>query len=188
MKQNWAMILVILFLAAAGAAERGSALYLERLRDKDRALRDQIAELSAREKGAPAERQKYDEIERLARRIQEQIRWEPDSTRVMRSFGDSAARMGVRLMETRMLAVGSEGTVVAGGAYRRMRIETRLTGSFWPLVDYVDDLERNARPMVVESVVLTADRDKSGTGDLRLTVSVLSPNPAAAPGGTGGGK
>ena len=61
-----------------------------------------------------------------------------------------------------------------------MRIESRLVGSFWGLVQFVDDIERSAQPMVVESLTMTADRDKAGTGELRMTVSALYPAPPPA--------
>jgi hypothetical protein len=58
-----------------------------------------------------------------------------------------------------------------------MRIEARLQGSFWSLLQFVDNIERNAQPMVVEGLTMTANRDKSGAGELNMTVSALSPVP-----------
>ena len=78
--------------------------------------------------------------------------------RFMRSFGETAARLGVRLVETRTVTVTPDSMTVAEGAYRRMRIDARLQGSFWSLVQYVESIERNARPMVIENLVMTADR------------------------------
>ncbi len=100
----------------------------------------------------------------------------------MRSFGDIAARLGVKLAETRTVPVSAESMHVAGGVYERMRIESRLMGSFWGLVQFVDSIERSAQPMVVESLGMTADRDKTGSGELRMTVSALYP--ASIPAGS----
>jgi Tfp pilus assembly protein PilO len=187
MKHNWSLVVVILFMLAAGAAERFSAYYVHSLEAKDKALVRQADEMRIRTDGAAAETKKYQEIERLAVRVQDQIRWEPDSTRVMRSFGDIAAGLGVKLVETRTVAVSSENKLVAGGAYQRMRIESRLVGSFWSLIQFVDNIERSAQPMVVESLSMTADRDKSGTGELRMTVSALYPaEPSPGSGATTG--
>ena len=141
--------------------------------------------MSLRTEGAAAaaETKKYQEIERIAARVQDQIRCESDSTRVMRSFGDTAARLGVKLAETRTVPVSAESLHVAGGAYERIRIESHLLGSFWGLVQFVNDIERSAQPMVVESLSMSADRDKVGTGELHMTVSALYP--AAVPAGSG---
>ena len=38
MKYNWSLVLVILFMLAAGAAERFSAFYVHSLEAKDKAL------------------------------------------------------------------------------------------------------------------------------------------------------
>ena len=188
MKHNWSLVVVIIFMLAAVTAERFSSFYVQRLKAKDKAVAHRAEEMKVRIDGAGAEMKKYREIEQLAARIQDQIRWEPDSTRVMRSFGEAAARLGVRLVETRTLVMDPAAMTVAGGAYQRMRIEARLLGSFWNLVQYVDEIERSARPMVIESLVMAADRDKFGTGDLRMTVSALYPATATVgPGATTGG-
>jgi hypothetical protein len=179
MRHNWSLVLVILFMLGAGTAERLSAIYVHKLEDNDKALARQAEEMTARTDGQAAEMKKYQEIERLAGRIQDQIRWEPDSTRVIRSFGDIAVRVGVKLAETRTAPGTTESLLLPGGAYQRMRIELRLMGSYWSLVQYVDAIERGAQPMVIESLTMTADRDKVGTGDLRMTVSVLYPVPTA---------
>ena len=180
MRHNWSLIVVILFMLGAGAAERCSYLYVQRLKAKDKDLVQRAAELKSRTTEAPAERKKYEEIEHLADLVQDKIRWEPDSTRVMRSFGEIAGRLGVKLVETRAIPVSSDSTLVAGGAYQRMRIDVRLRGSFWGLLQYVDTIESSPTPMVVESLVLGADRDASGAGELRLTVSALYPAPPSA--------
>ena len=183
MKHNWSLVLVILFVLAAGAAERFSSFYVHSLEAKDKVLDQRAEEMRTRTDGAAAETKKYQEIERIAARVQDQIRCESDSTRVMRSFGDTAARLGVKLAETRTVPVSAESMHVAGGVYERMRIESRLMGSFWGLVQFVDSIERSAQPMVVESLGMTADRDKTGSGELRMTVSALYP--ASIPAGSG---
>jgi hypothetical protein len=180
MKHNWSLVLVILFLLGAAAGERFSAFYVRGLVEKDKELARQAEKMQARCDGAPAEVKKYQEIDHLSALIQDQVRWETDSTRVMRTFGDIAARLGVKLVESRTVGMSGESGRVAGGAYERMRIEARLVGSFWGLLQYVDAIERSAQPMVVESLALTADRDKAGTGDMRMTVSALYPVPAQA--------
>ena len=180
MKHNWSLVVVILFMLGAGAAERFSSFYVHTLEAKDKALAQQAEEMRIRTDGAAVETKKYQEIEHLAALIQDEIRWESDSTRVMRSFGDTAARLGVKLLETRTVALGAESVHVAGGAYQRMRIEARLLGSFWGLLQYVDEIERSPQPMVIESLVMTADRDRAGTGELRMTVSALYPAPPPA--------
>lgn len=183
MKHNWSLVMVILFMLGAGAAERFSSFYVHSLEAKDKALDRQAAEMRVRTDGAPAETKKYQEIERIAARVQDQIRWESDSTRVMRSFGDIAAKLGVKLVETRTVPVSGESKLVAGGAYQRMRVESRLVGTFWGLVQFVDNIERSAQPIVVESLSMSADRDKAGTGELRMTVSALYPAPLPAESG-----
>jgi hypothetical protein len=183
MRQSWLLVVVTLFLLAAGAAERLSALYVRHLADTDERLARRADEMKARADGAAVESKKYQEIDHLASLIEDQVRWEPDSTRVMRSFADIAARLGVRLVETRALeleGMGREGNLVAGGAFQRMRIEAHLVGSFWGLLQYVDAVEHSAQPMVVENLNMTADRDKIGTGDVRMTVSALFPVPSVA--------
>ena len=177
MKHNWSLVVVVLFMLAAGAGERLSTLYIHSLEAYDKRVAKQTEEMRARTDGAAAEAKKYQDVEHLAALVQDQIRWEPDSTRVMRSFDDIATRLGVKLVETRAVAAGSENMLVAGGAYQRMRIEARLVGSFWSLLQYVDSVERSAHPMVIESLSLAADRDKLGTGELRMTVSALYPVP-----------
>ena len=187
MRHNWSLVVVILFMLGAGVAERFSAFYVHSLEAKDKVLLQQTETMRIRTDAAAVETKKYQEIERLAARVQDQIRWEPDSTRVMRSFGDTAAKLGVKLVETRTVAVSSESKFVAGGAYQRMRIESRLVGSFWSLVQFVDSIERSAQPMVVENLGMTADRDKVGTGELRMTVSALYPaEPSPGSGATTG--
>ena len=180
MKHNWSLVLVILFLLGAGAGERFSAFYVRNLVEKDKDLARTAEKMRARTAGASAEIRKYQEIKHLSDLIQDQVRWEPDSTRVMRTFGDVAARLGVKLIESRTIGMSGESGRVAGGAYQRMRVEARLAGSFWGLLQYVDAIERSAQPMVVESLALTADRDRAGTGDMRMTVSALYPAPAVA--------
>jgi hypothetical protein len=179
MKLNWSLIVVIFFMLGAGAAERFSAVYVQHLKANDKALAQRADEMRIRTDGAAVETKKYREIEHLAALVEDQIRWESDSTRVMRSFGEAAPKLGVRLIETRTVALDSSNTTVAGGAYQRMRFEAHLKGSFWGLVQYVDYIEHNARPMVIESLVMAADRDKVGTGDLRITVSALYPVPVS---------
>jgi hypothetical protein len=190
MKHNWPLVVVILFMLSAGAAERFSSSYVQRLRADDKALAQRAEEMKSRMDGAPVETKKYQEIERLAALVQDQIRWEPDSTRVMRSLGDIATRLGVRLVETRTVSASADTALTPGGAYQRMHIEARLMGSFWGLVQYIDSVERSTRPMVIESISMTADRDKSGTGELHMTVSALYPAPSATGSGatTGGAK
>jgi hypothetical protein len=177
MRHSWSLILVVFFMLGAGAAERFSSFYVHRLEAKDKELAKSASELRMRTDGAAAETKKYEEIERLIARVQDQIRWEPDSTHLLRSFGDIAGRLGVKLIETRTIPGGGESMLVAGGAYRRTRIEARLQGSFWSLLQFLDNIERSAQPMVVESLGMTADRDKAGIGELRMTVSALSPVP-----------
>ena len=179
MTRNWPLVLVIFFMLGAGAGEQLSSLYVHRLEAKDKSVALQAEEMRARAEGAAVEMKKYQEIEHLAALIQDHIRWESDITRVMRSFGDIAARLGVKLVETRTAAGGggAESMLVIGGAYQRMRLEARLKGSFWSLLQYVDSIERSPQPMVVESLVMAADRDKVGTGELRMTVSALYPVP-----------
>jgi hypothetical protein len=188
MRHNWALVVAVLFMICAGAGERLSAVYVHNLQDKDKALIQRAGELRARADGAAVERKRYEEIDHLATLIQDQVQWESDSTVVMRSFGDIAARLGVKLLESRTQALSGQNAVVAGGAYQRMRIEARLVGSFWGLLQYVDAIERSAQPMAVESLSMSADRDKAGAGDLRMTVSALSPAPSVAGSGatTGG--
>ncbi len=123
MKHNWSLVVVILFMLGAGTAERLSAVYVHKLEDKDKALAQQIEEMNLRTSGQDTEMKKYQEIEQLAARIQDQIRWEPDSTRVIRSFGDIATRLGVKLAETRTVTGSAENMLLAGGDYQRMRIE-----------------------------------------------------------------
>ena len=188
MKHNWSLVVVILFMVGAGVAERLSSFYVQRLKEQDKALLRRADGLKVRTDGAAAEMKKYQEIEHLASLIQHQIQWEPDSTRVMRSFGETAARLGVRLVETRAVALDASSMIVAGGAYQRMRIEARLLGSFWNLLQYVDSIERSARPMVIESLMMTAIHDQAGVGELRLTVSALYPvQPSPESGATTGG-
>jgi hypothetical protein len=175
MKHSWSLVLVIFFLLGAGAAERFSAFYVHSLEAKDKDLAQQAAKMRVRTDGAASETKKYEEIAVLAARVQDQIRWEPDSTRLMRSFGSIAARLGVRLVESRTVPLGTESMLVAGGAYQRMRIEARLMGSFWSLLQFADNIERSAQPMVVEGLTMTADRDKTGSGELNMTVSALYP-------------
>jgi hypothetical protein len=178
MRHNWSLIVVILFMLGTGTAERFSAFYVQRLRANDKALAQCADEMRIRTDGAAVETKKYREIEHLAALVEDQIRWESDSTRVMRSFGEAAQRLGVRLIETRTVAVSAaESMTVAGGAYQRMRLEAHLRGSFWGLVQYVDYIERSPRPMVIESLVMTAERDKVGVGDLHITISALYPAP-----------
>jgi hypothetical protein len=184
-------MVVILFMLGAGAAERFSSFYVQHLKVKDKELAQRIDGLKVRTEGAAAadERARYREIEHLAALVQDQIRWEPNSTLIMRSFGETAARLGVKLIETRTVPGAADSMLVAGGAYQRMRIDVRLMGSFWSLVQYVDSVERNARPMVIESLYMTADRDTAGTGELRMTISALYPAPpSTAPVATTGGK
>ena len=116
MKSNWSFVVVIVFMLGAGAAERFSSLYIAGLEANDKRLAQQAEEMRARTDAAPAETKKYQEIEHLAALVQDQIRWEPDSTRVMRSFGDIAARLGVKLVETRTVAI--EFGELAGGRRR----------------------------------------------------------------------
>ena len=187
MRHNWSLLVVIFFMLGAGAADYLSSLYVQRLKAKDKDLAQRAAEMKVRTDGAAAETRKYQEIEHLAALVQDQIRWEPDSTRVMRSFDEIAARLGVKLAETRTVPVSGQDMTVAGGVYQRMRIEARLTGSFWGLLQYVDNIERNARPLVIETLSMTADRDKTGTGELRMTVSALYPAPSTGPSATTGG-
>ena len=175
MKRNWSLIVALAFMLAAGAAERFSAFYVHDLETEDKTLARQADELRIRTDGAAAETKKYQEIEHLVALVEDQIRWESDSTRVMRSFGDIAARLGVKLIDTRTVSVDAQSMVVAGGAYQRMRLESRLLGSYWSLLQYVDSIERSAQPMVIESLSMAADRDKVGTGELRVTVSTLYP-------------
>jgi len=185
MRYHWSVVVAFLFMIAAGVGEWLSVRYVHRLEEEDKRLAQRADEMVARANGAGVEGRKYQEIDHLALLIQDQIRWEPDSTRVIRSFDDVASTTGVKLLEARTLDTGRDSGLVAGGAYQRMRIEMRLLGTFWGLLQYVDAVERSAQPMVIESLTLTADRDKAGTGDLRMTVSALSPVPTAAgPGAT----
>jgi hypothetical protein len=190
MKHNWALVVAILFMLGAGAGKWAGSSYIQSLKAKDEVLTRRADEMRIRTDGAAAEAKKYQEIEHLAALVENQIRWEPDSTRVIRSLGDAAARLGVRLVETRTVpaAGAADSALVAGGAYQRMRIEARLKGSFWSLLQYVDDIEHSARPMVIESLAMMADRDKVGAGELRVTVSALYPVPnSTGPGATTGG-
>ena len=179
MKHNWSLVVVIFYMLGAGAADWLSSWYVQRLQTKDKSLIQSANDMRIRTDGAVAEAAQYREIEHLAALVQDQIRWEPDSTRLMRSFGETAARLGVKLVETRTGAVDPSNVIVAGGAYQRIRIETRLHGSFWSLLQYVDTIERSAQPMAIESLVMMADHDKSGTGELRMTASALYPVPPA---------
>jgi len=169
------MLIAVGFLGASLAAERLSALCATRLTARRASLKKEVAAASARTVNASSEMDEYAAIEALAVRLENGVRWETDSTNVLRWFADTASGLGVRLVNSRMLPPDPALLTVAGGRFERMAFQVRLHGRFGPLVQYVERVERSPYVMVVEKLSLTADRDRPGAGEIRMTVSCLSP-------------
>ena len=79
------------------------------------------------------------------------------------------------MTNNRIIPADRWGSVVAGGTLERMRFEVHLQGAYEPLVRYMECIESCRTPMLIESFVLQASRDRHGIGDLDLVVSCLSP-------------
>ena len=150
MKRKWAMLLSLLLLLAAGAAERTSSLYAARLAERRHALATKLAEASDRTLKVNQEKAEYEAIEALARKVAEQIQWEPDSTNVLRWFAETAADTGVRVVNSKVLPPDKKTGTVAGGAFNRAQFALHLEGAYAPLVRYVERVERSPSPMLIE--------------------------------------
>jgi len=177
MRRKWTILLVVLFAAVAVAAERVSAYYVSRLAARRRALETELEEASLRTLRAQKEKQRYDEVERLADKVAAALRWEPDSTNLLRWFADLAAAERVRLVNTKLRPLEPKQALVADDALRRTVFEVTVEGRFASLVRFLQRIEHSPHVMIVERLTLAAQQDSPGTAELKLTVSCLSPAP-----------
>ncbi len=179
MRRKWTVLIVALFLAVAVAAERVSAYYVSKLVVRRRALENGLEEATVRTLRAKQEKVRYDEVERLAKQVESAVRWEPDSTNLLRWFADMAAAEGVRLLNSKLRPYNRTGkdSLVGEGKLRRIGFDVVLEGGFRPLVQFVERVERTPHVMLIERLSLSAVRSSPGMGELKITVSCLSPAP-----------
>lgn len=173
MKQNWLVLAALAFLAVTVTAERASARYAQQLKTRRVALEQQVKETDVRTTRATQEREQYEAMQGQLQRLNEQLRWEADTTRLIDWLNRTGRDLGLGDITCRMLPADRTGPAVAGGALERIRFETHLRGNYWPLVRYVEEIERSHAPMLIESLNLIADREKPGAGELKMIVSCL---------------
>ena len=187
MKRNWAILLAVLFVLGALAGERGSALYVRNLVAQREALQGKVDDALLRTLRGTREKAEYEALHAAVQDVTGKIHWESDSTNLLRWFTTSAAEVGARMTNSRIIPADRWGSVVGGGSLERMRFEVHLQGSYGPLVRYMECIESCRTPMLIESFVLQANRDRYGVGDLDLVVSCLSPAPQQGRAATGAG-
>lgn len=180
MKQNWLIFLVLVFVLGSVVAAQVSTYYVRTARNEQDQLRKRLTLVEDQARRAAREQREYKAIEQLAKEVLDRVQWESNPTTIIRHLTEAGEQSGLHVVQCRLAPTDRGGVVM--GAYQRQRFEMSLRGPFWPLVQCIDRIEQSASPMLVDSLSLTAAGDP-GQGELKLTVSSLSPlvKPAPAP-------
>jgi len=182
------MLIAALAVILSGAAAWWSHRYARSLTDERRALEAERKTANKRLENASQEKKEYESLEGMVAAVAEAVKWEPDSTYVLRWFADTAAERGVRLVNSQMLALRRGSDNAGSAAYKRTQFSLRLQGSYGRLVEYVDRVERSPHAMVIEKMAMSATRNAGNMGEIMLTISCLYPAPAKAGAAERGGK
>lgn len=181
MRRNWKILLGIFLILAAVTAERLSARYVGTLARKRKAVDMELEAARTRTSGVTEEQSRYRSALAVAAKLQECVKWEPDSTNILRWFAETAGDVGVRITNSRMLPTEKRKETVARGTFTRTRYAVLVEGGYGSLVRYVERVEHSPHAMVVDSFALQADREARSRGQLKMTVSCLCPVPKATP-------
>ncbi len=136
--------------------------------------------------GANQTEKRIEAANRCADDVAETLAWAPDSTVVLQWFADTAGLEGVVLDYTQVLPLRVDRDTMAEGRMVRTHYSLRIEGPFVNLVRYIERVEESPHVLVVEKFSMSAKRNYDDLGDLRLTVSALSPVARAREDGTGG--
>ena len=117
----------------------------------------------------------YEAVNKLDKKIDGHVRWESDSTNLLRWCANPEETKGVRLLRSHIMRGRGGETFVVGGNVLRIRLELLLEGPYPALVKYVDRVERSPHPMLIEQLAATAKRGPTGEGELRLVISCVYP-------------
>lgn len=181
MKRYWLLVVTALFLASAIGLERHGAERRRVMTAERSNVKAQLKEAELRSENAAAEMKEYAVVREAAADIRRQVRWEIDSGRLLQQLGAMAAEAGLRLTSCRYLADSTTTGAIAGGAFVRLKFDVNVTGTFPATVDFIGRIERARQPMVIDSFMMTADRDSNARGQTRLQISCVVParTPAA---------
>ena len=176
-KRKWAVSLAVFFLVGSIAAERITHTVSRSLRRQRKEMQTRLEDLRIRTLRATEEKQRYDELNAKARLLAEKVSWEADTTNVLRWFADTAAECNVRLTNSKLLPPRRPGDEIVFDAFARTRYSLQMEGGYGALVRYTEAIERCPHVMLIDSFALLANRDDDGTGEMKMSVSALSPLP-----------
>lgn len=175
MTRYWLLIVTAIFLVVMIGLERESSERLQKTRKDLTNVRGQLEEADMRAKFSARETKEYEAIRDAAASMRRQIAWETDSGRLLQQMGSAAAQSGVRLTSRWLLMDAGASTVIAGGAFVRLKFDVNVTGTFPGMLDFFSRIERSKQPMVIDSFTMNADHDGSVRGTTRMQVSCIVP-------------
>ena len=169
------ILLVFLVLLGSAGVRWTSSRYAKKVDDEHQKLKVEHEKMRGSADSIAREKESYEALGAQADEIENWIIWEEDSTNLLRWFADTATETRVRLANSQMVPERRGRAAEAVTAFKRMRFDLLLEGSYDPLVQYVDRIEHAPYPMLVERLTMNADRGTVGMGNLKLTVSCLYP-------------
>jgi len=178
MKRRWTFVAAILLLLSGVAAERVSDYYAKRLRARRKTMTQELDTLRERTLRADAERKESLAIVRLANDLRTRIRWEDDSTDILRSIAQQAADLNVRLSVCKLEPTARVEDVNIVEGFIRSEYTLHAEGLYGAVVQFVERVERSPHVILIETLTLQANKDDDGTGELRMKFSTLCPSGA----------
>jgi len=180
MNRKWLLLLAALLLGGVIAGEWMADTYARQMEKERRALSDRLEDLRVRTLNAEKEEATYVELSKMADELRSTIRWEPDSTNILRWFADMAARLNLRLMNSKRLGLTRGKDAMVLGVFHKTRYSLQMEGAYDALVKCLEQLERSPHVMLIESITMAANREDDGTGQMKVTLTCLHPQTAAA--------
>jgi Tfp pilus assembly protein PilO len=203
MKHKLILILAVLLLVGAVAANGVTRYYAKDIKTQRRVKEDTLRELLARTKQRDAETAKCNELKKLGAELKKALQWEQaSSTKVNSWFSQMATELGAEVKVSGMIEArrGSQNAEpIMGGALERSQYDVRVTGDYLALVKYVERVEQSPMVMIVNRLNIRATPGEVGVGTLNMTITclrksdeipevALPPNSAPASGGGAHGK
>jgi len=175
MKRELILLLTLALLILTVVAERASAVYARNLSAQQTKMSKKLEDLTVRTEGADVERQECGDIIALAEELESRINWQSDSTNVLRWFADTAASCNVSLVNSKLQEGAQAHDTVVFDTFARARYSLEVEGSYGALVQYLEKVEGSPLVMLTEKFTVNANTRDDGEGELKLTLSCLSP-------------